>query len=100
MDPKDGAMNAQRIDGAVAGDGRQPRHRASAAEALLTRGAREVYATVIGALRALHDERSFRCNSADRREPRIRAAVEVASDVEARLQLAGVVRPESRIQRS
>ena len=86
-------MNAQRIEGAVAlvtganrGIGR------ALTEALLTRGARKVYATARDpeALRALRDERivSLRLDVSD--ADQIRAAGEAASDVELVFNNAGV----------
>ena len=82
-------MNAQRIEGAVAlvtgasrGIGR------ALTEALLTRGARKVYATARNpeALRALRDERlvPLRLDVTD--ADQIRAAGDAASDVDDRLQ--------------
>ena len=86
-------MNAQRIEGTVAlvtganrGIGR------ALTEALLTRGARKVYAAARNpeALSALHDERvvALRLDVTD--VDQIRAAGETASDVEIVFNNAGV----------
>src|SRR5436305_3264991 len=90
---KEETMNARRIEGAVAlvtganrGIGR------ALTEALLSRGARKVYATMRNpeALRALDDERlvSLRLDVTD--ADQIRAAGEAASDVELVFNNAGV----------
>src|SRR5207253_1984466 len=86
-------MNAQRIEGAVAlvtganrGIGR------ALTEALLTRGARKVYATTRNseALRALDDERLVLLQLDVTDADQIRAAGEAASDVELVFNNAGV----------
>jgi NAD(P)-dependent dehydrogenase (short-subunit alcohol dehydrogenase family) len=93
---KEEAMKAQRIEGAVAlvtganrGIGR------ALTEALLTRGARKVYATARNpeTLRALRDERlvSLRLDVTD--ADQIRAVGEAASDVELVFNNAGVALP-------
>ncbi len=86
-------MNAQRIDGAVAlvtganrGIGR------ALTEALLSRGARKVYATARNpqALRTLRDQRLVSLRLDVSNAEQIRAAAEAASDVEIVFNNAGV----------
>src|SRR5258705_688082 len=86
-------MNAQRIDGAVAlvtganrGIGR------ALTEALLSRGARKVYATARNpqALRTLRDQRLVSLRLDGSNAEQIRAAAEAASDVEIVFNNAGV----------